>query len=74
MLDPLIDESKQGIEIIAQDNGPGIADIDEVMADGYSTRKGLGMGLPGSKRLMDDFQIKSQVGKGTTIKTRKWLA
>ena len=64
---------KKYIEIIARDQGPGIADIDLAMSDGYSTRQGLGMGLSGSKRLMDDFQIESRVGQGTIIKTRKWL-
>ena len=64
---------KQYIEIVAHDHGPGIANIDLAMSDGYSTRRGMGMGLPGSKRLMDDFQIESHLGQGTTVKARKWL-
>jgi serine/threonine-protein kinase RsbT len=58
--------------IIARDNGPGIADIERAMQDGYSTGKGLGMGLPGTRRLMDEFEISSGVGQGTTVKVTKW--
>ncbi len=60
-------------EIMAQDNGPGIADVDRVLAGGYSTSKGLGVGVSGSKRLMDAFQVISTVGVGTTIKCKKIL-
>ncbi len=63
---------KQGIEIIARDKGPGIADISLAMQDGYSTSKGLGLGLPGAKRIMDDFAIESEVGAGTTVRMTKW--
>ena len=61
------------ILIVAQDNGAGIPDVERVMAGGYSTSGGLGLGLSGSKRLMDKFDIKSIAGVGTTIKTVKWL-
>ncbi|HET9361121.1 MAG TPA: anti-sigma regulatory factor [Vicinamibacterales bacterium] len=61
-----------GIKIVALDHGPGIADIATVMRDGYSTGKGLGIGLPGSRRLMDEFEIASEVGKGTTVTMKKW--
>ncbi len=61
-----------GIEIIAQDNGPGIADVDKAMEDGFSTSNGLGAGLPGVRRLMDDFELKTEVDKGTTIRIVKW--
>ncbi len=64
---------KQGIRIIARDEGPGIPDVAQAMQYGYSTRKGLGVGLPGAKWLMDEFDIVSQVGKGTTITMTKWL-
>ncbi|ACL23661.1 anti-sigma regulatory factor [Chloroflexus aggregans] len=64
--------SRKGIEIICEDQGPGIPNIDLVMQDGYSTSRGMGMGLPGAKRLMDEFDIKSQEGVGTTIICRKW--
>jgi serine/threonine-protein kinase RsbT len=63
---------RKGIEIVCEDQGPGIANIDVVMQDGYSTSRGMGMGLPGAKRLMDDFSIRSQEGVGTTITCRKW--
>ena len=62
-----------GIEIIASDRGPGIADIELAMRDGYSTARSLGLGLPGARRLMDDFDIVSTVGEGTTVTMRKWL-
>ena len=63
---------RKGIEIICEDQGPGIANIDTVMQDGYSTSRGMGMGLPGARRLMDEFDIRSQEGVGTTIICRKW--
>jgi serine/threonine-protein kinase RsbT len=69
----LSESAKKGIEIIAEDKGSGIPDIELAMQDGYSTNKGLGQGLPGTKRLMDEFGIKSEVGKGTTVTIRKWL-
>jgi serine/threonine-protein kinase RsbT len=62
-----------GLELTFEDNGPGIADIEKAMEPGYSTGGGLGMGLPGSKRLMDEMTIESTVGKGTTVILRKWL-
>jgi serine/threonine-protein kinase RsbT len=58
--------------VVARDEGPGIPDIAQAMQDGYSTSHGLGLGLPGTKRLMDEFDIVSQVGKGTTIVMKKW--
>jgi len=63
---------RRGIRVIAQDQGPGIADISRAMEDGYSTSSSLGLGLPGSKRLMDDFDIVSALGKGTTVTMTKW--
>lgn len=64
---------RRGIEVVCEDNGPGIDDVDLVMQDGYSTSRGLGMGLPGAKRLMDEFEIESELGEGTRIIVRKWL-
>ena len=64
---------RRGVRIVAEDSGPGIADVSIVMRDGYSTGHGLGIGLPGSRRLMDDFEIQSVVGKGTTITMTKWV-
>lgn len=63
---------RRGIEIICEDQGPGIASIETVMQDGYSTSRGMGMGLPGARRLMDEFDIRSQEHVGTTIICRKW--
>ena len=65
--------ARKGIEIICEDQGPGITNIDLVMQDGYTTSRGMGMGLPGAKRLMDEFDIKSSEGVGTTIKQRDEL-
>ena len=65
--------NRVGIEIVCQDHGPGIPDIELAMQDGYSTSSSLGMGLPGARRLMDEFEIRSEVGVGTTVTIRKWL-
>jgi RNA polymerase sigma factor (sigma-70 family) len=63
---------RRGVTIVARDAGPGIPDVSRAMADGYSTYQGLGLGLPGSRRLMDEFEIVSEVGKGTTVTMTKW--
>lgn len=63
---------RRGILVVAKDEGPGIPDLDMAMQDGYTTSQGLGIGLPGAKRLMDEFHIESEVGKGTTITMKKW--
>ncbi len=65
--------NQRGICLLAIDEGPGIKDIGLAMQDGYTTSGGLGTGLPGVKRLMDEFDLKSEVGKGTEIKTIKWV-
>lgn len=65
--------TKRGLMITFDDEGPGIPDIDKALGEGFTTGKGMGLGLPGSKRLMDDFSIFSQTGKGTKITIRKWL-
>ncbi|HYT59867.1 MAG TPA: anti-sigma regulatory factor [Haliangiales bacterium] len=67
------DGSKYGIQIVARDEGPGIADIERAMQYGYSSEKGMGVGLPGAKWLMDEFDIQSQPGKGTRVTMRKWV-
>jgi serine/threonine-protein kinase RsbT len=67
------ESADRGIVIVARDEGPGIPNIAQAMQDGYSTGKGLGLGLPGAKRLMDEFEIQSEVGKGTTITMKKWV-
>jgi serine/threonine-protein kinase RsbT len=65
-------DGKRGLIIIAQDKGPGIPDITLAMQNGYSTANSLGLGLPGAKRMMDEFDIVSEVGKGTTVIMKKW--
>jgi len=64
---------RQGLTVMARDQGPGIPDIALAMQDGYSTAKGLGLGLPGARRLMDEFEIISKVGRGTTVTMKKWV-
>ncbi|HWU14361.1 MAG TPA: anti-sigma regulatory factor [Caulobacter sp.] len=65
-------EGRRGISVIARDQGPGIADIGQAMQDGFSTGNSLGLGLPGARRLMDEFEIHSVVGEGTTVAMWKW--
>jgi serine/threonine-protein kinase RsbT len=62
-----------GIELTFEDHGPGIPDIERALELGYTTSGGLGLGLPGAKRLMDEMEIKSQVGQGTRVTVKKWL-
>ncbi|HXT37711.1 MAG TPA: anti-sigma regulatory factor [Chloroflexota bacterium] len=69
----LDDGGANGIELVFVDHGPGIADIELALREGFSSARGMGMGLPGSRRLMDDFDIQSTVGQGTTVTIRKWL-
>lgn len=64
---------KLGLRVIASDEGPGIEDISKVMSDGYTTSGGMGAGMPGVKRLMDEFYIESEIGIGTTITAIKWV-
>lgn len=63
---------RKGLQVVCEDQGPGIDDIPLVMQDGYTTSKGMGMGLPGARRLMDDFELISISGQGTKITCRKW--
>jgi serine/threonine-protein kinase RsbT len=64
--------SRHGILVVASDDGPGIPDVLQAMRDGFSTSGSLGLGLPGVRRLMDEFQIASQPGRGTTVAVKKW--
>lgn len=64
--------SRPGIEIVVSDGGPGIENIDLVLQDGYTSGGGMGLGLPGTKRLMDEMTIESSPGTGTTVVIRKW--
>ncbi|VDG96680.1 Serine/threonine-protein kinase rsbT [Lysinibacillus sphaericus] len=72
-IERLSTDGMKGMTIIASDEGPGIPDLRRVMEDGFSTSGGLGAGMPGVKRLMDDFKVESEVGKGTIITATKWL-
>jgi serine/threonine-protein kinase RsbT len=64
---------KRGLGVVAVDEGPGIADLERALTDGYTTANGMGLGLPGTRRLMDEFDIWSEVGVGTRVTVRKWL-
>jgi serine/threonine-protein kinase RsbT len=63
---------RQGVVVVARDQGPGIRDVARAVQDGFSTSGGLGLGLPGARRLMDDFEIASAPGQGTTVTMKKW--
>ncbi len=73
ILQPMNQRAKHGLCVVARDQGPGIPDVAQAMEYGYSSRKGLGVGLPGAKLLMDEFDIVSKVGVGTTITMKKWV-
>jgi serine/threonine-protein kinase RsbT len=64
--------ARRGISVVARDEGPGIPNIDDALRDGFSTGGSLGLGLPGARRLMDEFEIASEIGRGTTVTMRKW--
>jgi serine/threonine-protein kinase RsbT len=68
------DGLRRGITVVASDDGPGIDNIERALQDGYSSGRGLGLGLPGARRLMDHFKIRSTPGAGTTITMSKWVA
>jgi RNA polymerase sigma factor (sigma-70 family) len=67
-----VSEPRCGISIVARDAGPGIPDVEQALRDGYSTYQGLGLGLPGARRLMDEFAVVSETGRGTTVTMTKW--
>jgi serine/threonine-protein kinase RsbT len=73
IIDEMVRNHQQGLKIIAADQGPGIKDIRKALEDGYSTSGGLGAGVPGVKRLMDEFHIESAINVGTTISVIKWI-
>lgn len=74
VLKPIRQQGRTGLEVRVEDTGPGIADLDSAMQDSFSTGKSLGVGLPGTKRMMDEFHIESEPGHGTRILMRKWHA
>lgn len=67
------EENRKGIKLTFKDQGPGIPDVEKAMVEGYSTGNGLGLGLSGTKQLMDEMDINSKVGQGTRITIKKWL-
>jgi serine/threonine-protein kinase RsbT len=72
LLSPLSDEDRFGLAIVARDSGPGIRDLNNALENGYASRGGLGLGLAGARRLMDEFRIESEIDKGTTVTMTKW--
>jgi serine/threonine-protein kinase RsbT len=72
VLRPFEDANRYGVVVIAKDEGPGIRDVEAAARDQYSGSGGLGLGLPGARRLMDDFEIASSADSGTTVTMRKW--
>jgi serine/threonine-protein kinase RsbT len=66
------DGGQRGLIVVAEDHGPGIRDISRALQDGYSTSGGLGLGMPGARRLMDEFEVVSVVGQGTRVTMKKW--
>jgi serine/threonine-protein kinase RsbT len=63
---------REGIEVVARDRGPGIANVELALQDGYTTGTGLGLGLPGARRLVDEFELHTTPGEGTTVRLVKW--
>jgi serine/threonine-protein kinase RsbT len=72
LIDVIHDGSRRGIRVVAVDDGPGIADVEMALSDGYSTGSGLGLGLPGARRLVDEFDIQTAPGEGTRVTLVKW--
>ena len=72
LLESFVNNDRRGLRLTLEDNGPGIADLEQAMTDGFSTRGGLGLGLGGSKRLVDQFEVVSRVGVGTRITATRW--
>jgi serine/threonine-protein kinase RsbT len=68
----LRDGDRDGIEVLATDQGPGIDDIELAMQDGFTTGSGLGLGLPGTRRLVDEFELRTRPGSGTSVRLVKW--
>jgi serine/threonine-protein kinase RsbT len=72
LLDVIHDGGRHGIRVVAVDEGPGIEDVEKALTDGYTTGGGLGLGLPGARRLVDEFDIKTAPGQGTRVTLVKW--
>jgi serine/threonine-protein kinase RsbT len=69
---PLYEDRRYGLVVIVRDEGQGIPDLEAALQDGFASRGGLGLGLPGARRLMDEFEIATEPGKGTTVTMKKW--
>ena len=69
---PLYEDRRRGLLVIVRDEGQGIADVEAALRDGSSSRGSLGLGLPGARRLMDEFEVDSEKGRGTTVTMKKW--
>ena len=72
LIRPIFEEDRYGILVVARDDGPGIRDIDAALTHGHTSGSGLGLGLPGARRLMDEFEISSAHASGTTVTMKKW--
>ena len=72
VLDRICDDDRRGLVVVAHDDGPGIRDLSAALEDGYASRGGLGLGLPGARRLMDEFEVVSAPDEGTTVTMKKW--
>lgn len=72
LIEELSNGSRSGLRLTFQDRGPGIADIEQALTDGFTTGSGMGLGLGGSKRLVNEFSIESEIGKGTKVTVARW--
>jgi anti-sigma regulatory factor (Ser/Thr protein kinase) len=72
VMQPLYEDHRHGLVVVAQDTGPGIDDVEAALEHGFASGAGLGLGLPGARRLMDEFEIASEPGRGTTVTMKKW--
>lgn len=72
VINELLDDGREALQLVFQDQGPGIANIDQAMRDGYSTANSLGLGLGGARRLVNEFSIESQPGQGTKVTVIQW--
>ena len=72
LVESLVKEGRKGVRLVFEDEGPGIADLDRALQDGYTTGGGLGLGLSGARRLSSEFAIESAVGKGTRVVIARW--
>jgi serine/threonine-protein kinase RsbT len=72
LLESVVKNDRRGLRLTFEDKGPGIADLDQAMTDGFTTKRGLGLGLGGSKRLVDEFEVVSRVGEGTRVTATRW--